>query len=106
MEFFQKSLEEFAKNHKDDINKDPQFRFHFHQMCLKIGVDPLACKKKKKFLKKNKKIEASKGFWAKLLGVGDFYYELSVQIIEGKKKNFQTHFNSLSLFKNKRSSNK
>jgi hypothetical protein len=44
MEFFQKSLEEFAKHHKDDINKDPQFRFHFHQMCLKIGVDPLACK--------------------------------------------------------------
>eukprot|EP01080_Neovahlkampfia_damariscottae_P002812 gene2812-4220_t len=67
MVFFQKSLEEFAKNHKEDINKDPQFRFHFHQMCLKIGVDPLA---------------SSKGFWAKLLGVGDFYYELSVQIVE------------------------
>jgi ESCRT-II complex subunit VPS22 len=77
MEFFQKSLEEFAKNHKDDINKDPQFRFHFHQMCLKIGVDPLACK-----FQTFSPFEASKGFWAKLLGVGDFYYELSVQIIE------------------------
>ena len=25
---------------------------------------------------------ASKGFWAQTLGVGDFYYELGVQIIE------------------------
>jgi len=25
---------------------------------------------------------ASKGFWAELLGVGDFYYELGVQIVE------------------------
>jgi len=33
------------------------------------------CKKKKKI--------ANKGFWAEMLGVGDFYYELAVQIIEG-----------------------
>ncbi len=25
---------------------------------------------------------AGKGFWAEMLGVGDFYYELGVQIIE------------------------
>lgn len=25
---------------------------------------------------------ASKGFWAEKLGVGDFYYELAVQIVE------------------------
>jgi len=25
---------------------------------------------------------ASKGFWAEMLGVGDFYYELGVQIVE------------------------
>ena len=25
---------------------------------------------------------ANKGFWAELLGVGDFYYELGIQIIE------------------------
>jgi ESCRT-II complex subunit VPS22 len=25
---------------------------------------------------------ANKGFWSELLGVGDFYYELGVQIIE------------------------
>ena len=36
-------------------------------MCAKIGVDPLA---------------SSKGFWAELLGVGTFYTELGVQIID------------------------
>lgn len=30
-------------------------------MCAKCGVDPLA---------------SNKGFWAELLGIGDFYYEL------------------------------
>jgi ESCRT-II complex subunit VPS22 len=36
-------------------------------MCSSIGVDPLA---------------SNKGFWAQALGVGDFYYQLAVQIIE------------------------
>ena len=36
-------------------------------MCESIGVDPLA---------------SNKGFWADLLGVGDFYYELGVVIIQ------------------------
>ena len=36
-------------------------------MCASIGVDPLA---------------SSKGFWSEMLGFGDFYYELSVQIVE------------------------
>ena len=40
---------------------------YFNEMCQKIGVDPLASKR---------------GFWAQLLGVGDFYYELGVQIVE------------------------
>jgi ESCRT-II complex subunit VPS22 len=31
------------------------------------------------FFKKN---IANKGFWAELLGVGDFYYELAIQITE------------------------
>lgn len=67
LEFFRANLEEFARKHKKDINKDPVFRHHFSQMCLKIGVDPLASRK---------------GFWAEMLGIGDFYYELGVQIIE------------------------
>ena len=42
-------------------------RKHFQDMCVNIGVDPLA---------------SNKGFWAELLGVGNFYYELGVQIVE------------------------
>ncbi|KAJ3228309.1 Vacuolar protein sorting-associated protein SNF8 [Clydaea vesicula] len=64
---FQINLEKFAAKHKNDIKKDPVFRAHFQQMCSKIGVDPLA---------------SNKGFWAEFLGVGDFYYELAVQVIQ------------------------
>merc|ERR1712142_677202 len=67
MEKFRGNLEEFARNHKQDIKKDPAFRKHFQEMCASIGVDPLA---------------SSKGFWAEMLGFGDFYYELGMQIIE------------------------
>ena len=100
METFRQKLEEFARTHKDEIKKDPEFRKHFQvsismyttahhdiqiklrlstrlrffrqyfimqEMCASIGVDPLA---------------SSKGFWSEMLGFGDFYYELGVQIIE------------------------
>jgi len=67
MEVFQTNLEAFAKKYKKEINKNPEFRRHFADMCTKIGVDPLA---------------SNKGFWSEMLGVGDFYYELAVQIIE------------------------
>ena len=30
----------------------------------------------------NSFLSAGKGFWSEMLGVGDFYYELGVQIIE------------------------
>lgn len=36
-------------------------------MCANIGVDPLA---------------SNKGFWAELLGMNDFYYELGVQVAD------------------------
>ncbi|KAG6790629.1 hypothetical protein POTOM_006788 [Populus tomentosa] len=70
---FRSQLEEFARKHKvfssvmNDIRKNPTFRTQFHEMCAKVGVDPLA---------------SNKGFWAELLGIGDFYYELGVQIVE------------------------
>jgi len=64
---FKANLEEFAKKYKKEINANPEFRKYFSEMCSKIGVDPLA---------------SNKGFWAEMLGVGDFYYELAVQIIE------------------------
>ncbi|KAL5735985.1 hypothetical protein ACOSP7_030446 [Xanthoceras sorbifolium] len=64
---FRSQLEDFARKHKNDIRKNPTFRSQFHEMCAKVGVDPLA---------------SNKGFWAELLGIGDFYYELGVQIVE------------------------
>ncbi|ONK81937.1 uncharacterized protein A4U43_C01F34450 [Asparagus officinalis] len=64
---FRSQLEEFARKHKNDIRKNPTFRSQFHEMCAKVGVDPLA---------------SNKGFWAELLGIGDFYYELGVQIVD------------------------
>ncbi|KAH9509585.1 ESCRT-II subunit protein snf8 [Bulinus truncatus] len=67
MEMFKNNLEDFAAKHRDDIRKDPEFRLQFQEMCASIGVDPLA---------------SSKGFWAEMLGVGDFYYELAIQIVE------------------------
>ncbi|XP_059483334.1 vacuolar-sorting protein SNF8 isoform X2 [Neocloeon triangulifer] len=66
MEVFRAKLEEFAGKHKNEIKKNAEFRRQFQEMCAAIGVDPLA---------------SSKGFWS-VLGIGDFYYELSVQIIE------------------------
>lgn len=67
LELFKLKLEEFALKHRDDIRKDPAFRAQFHSMCTHIGVDPLA---------------SNKGMWAKTLGIGDYFYELGVAIIE------------------------
>lgn len=66
MDVFRVNLEEFATNHKNEIRKNAQFRKQFQEMCASIGVDPLS---------------SGKGFWS-VLGIGDFYYELAVQIVE------------------------
>merc|ERR1711936_816650 len=67
LEQFQTNLENFAKEHKQEIRRDPEFRKRFQEMCASIGVDPLA---------------SNKGFWSNMLDIGDFYYELGVQIVE------------------------
>eukprot|EP00208_Stichococcus_sp_RCC1054_P003031 CAMPEP_0206147056 /NCGR_PEP_ID=MMETSP1473-20131121/32277_1 /ASSEMBLY_ACC=CAM_ASM_001109 /TAXON_ID=1461547 /ORGANISM="Stichococcus sp, Strain RCC1054" /LENGTH=200 /DNA_ID=CAMNT_0053543849 /DNA_START=355 /DNA_END=954 /DNA_ORIENTATION=+ len=64
---FKASLEQFAISHREEIRRSPEFRAQFHTMCANIGVDPLA---------------SNKGAWAQLLGFGDFYSELGVQVIE------------------------
>jgi len=66
LEVFRGNLEEFAAKYKNEIKKNSQFRRQFQEMCASIGVDPLA---------------SGKGFWS-VLGIGDFYYELAVQIVE------------------------
>jgi ESCRT-II complex subunit VPS22 len=68
---FKDGLELFAKKHQKEISKNPVLRVHFQKMCTNIGVDPLA---------------SSKGFWAEMLGIGDFYYELGVKIVEASLK--------------------
>ena len=47
--------------------QDPEFRRQFQIMTQKVGVDPLA---------------SNKGFWGEILGVGDFYYDVAVQIVD------------------------
>jgi len=64
---FQEALGAFADKYRADINRDPAFRHEFLRMARNLGVDPLA---------------SSKGFWADKLGVGSFYYDLSVQIVD------------------------
>lgn len=60
-------LADFAKTHKYDIQNDPEFRAKFLGMCVPLGVDPLS---------------TSKSFWGAMLGLGEFYYELSVKVAE------------------------
>lgn len=67
MNEFRTNLQTFAQKYKKDIKKNGAFRRHFQQMCATSGVDPLT---------------SSANFWVKLLGVGDFYYELAIQIVE------------------------
>ena len=63
---FKKHLEDFAVSHKKEISSNPVFRGKFLKMCKSIGVDPLS---------------SNKGMWADILGTGDFYYELGVQVV-------------------------
>lgn len=67
MAVFKENLEQFVRDHRKEINKIPLFRAQFQKLCAAAGVDPLA---------------SNKGFWADILGIGEFYYELSVQIID------------------------
>jgi len=66
---FRDALTRFAKEHRNDIRRDPEFRQQFQRMCAAIGVDPLAGPRKG-------------GWWAELLGYGDWTYELAIQIVE------------------------
>lgn len=78
-------LSKFARQYQKEISQNPALRAHFTRMCSKIGVDPLVCKKyqlKSFYLTYIILLIASKGFWTEMLGIGDFYYELAVQIVE------------------------
>lgn len=64
---FQEALMQFATKHRTRINSDPEFRLQFHSMCRNAGVDPLS---------------SNRGIWANILGIGDFYFDLGIVIIE------------------------
>ena len=64
---FKTNLEQFAAKHRDKLKKSPELRVNFQNMCAQLGVDPLV---------------SSKGMWTEMLGFGDFYYDLTVQIAE------------------------
>ncbi|KAI9474938.1 ESCRT II complex subunit Dot2 [Coemansia sp. RSA 989] len=61
------NLEVFVREHQRDIRNNPAFRVQVQRMCQLIGIDPLASRK---------------GYMAELLGVGDFYCEIGIQIID------------------------
>ncbi|EKM57747.1 uncharacterized protein PHACADRAFT_170958 [Phanerochaete carnosa HHB-10118-sp] len=69
MDHFRSALVRFATTHRDKIRKDPAFRHAFQRMCASIGVDPLAGPRKG-------------GWWAEVLNLGDWQYELGVQIVD------------------------
>ena len=73
-------MESFAKKYRREICDNPSLRAHFSKMCFEIGIDPLTCKQGSNFLLLI--FVASRGFWTETLGIGDFYYQLAVQIIE------------------------
>ena len=66
---FRTALVRFASDHRESIRKDPSFRLAFQRMCSAIGVDPLAGPRKG-------------GWWAEVLNLGDWQYELGVQIVD------------------------
>ncbi|CCM02149.1 uncharacterized protein FIBRA_04227 [Fibroporia radiculosa] len=66
---FRSALAHYATTSRDSIRTDPQFRHAFQRMCSSIGVDPLAGPRKG-------------GWWAEILNLGDWQYELGVQIVD------------------------
>lgn len=79
LQVFSSSLRQFAQSHRKDIVKDAQFRHAFQQMCARIGVDPLGSSSKGLAVSRSGKLA---GLWNDLLGLGDFQYELCIQIID------------------------
>lgn len=80
LQLFSTSLRQFAQSHRKDIVKDAQFRHAFQQMCAKIGVDPLGGSSGSSGGMMGSARLA--GLWNDMLGLGDFQYELSIQIID------------------------
>jgi len=88
-------LEGFAKTHKHEIQHDPAFRAKFLEMCAPLGKIIFNSCNIMFLIEKNEPhfgviifslgvdpLSAEKGFWGNMLGIGEFYYELSVKVAE------------------------
>ncbi|KAI9636709.1 putative negative regulation of transcription by glucose-related protein [Dioszegia hungarica] len=75
---FKDHLLVFAREHRQDIRKDPAFRHQFQKMCAAIGVDPLAGGGGPGGGGGGK----GKGWWTEVLGLGEWQYELAVQVVD------------------------
>lgn len=70
LETFQQALSAFAATHARQIRANPEFRAQFNQMCTAIGINPLSSS------------ASGKSVWGDMLGLGDLYHDLAVQVIE------------------------
>jgi hypothetical protein len=70
LQIFQQSLEHFLTNNRGEINKDPNLRQEFYNLCREIGFDPLICNFK----------SASKGELSTKTDNSQFYNDIAVQI--------------------------
>ncbi|OAF71215.1 ESCRT-II complex subunit VPS22 [Intoshia linei] len=61
------NIKRYSVKYRDEIRYNPDFRQKFAKLCLSTGVDPLA---------------SNRGVWSKYFGIGEFYYELTIQLIE------------------------
>lgn len=64
---FHTGLYEFALKNRKYINKNPTFRSQFNYLCQRLHIDPL---------------QTQKSLFNSLLGYGEFYYTLAVQVLE------------------------
>ncbi|EST08873.1 EAP30 [Kalmanozyma brasiliensis GHG001] len=74
LDLFSSSLRQFSSQHRNEIRKNAEFRHAFQKMCYSIGVDPLSSSARSS--------GGLAGMWSDMLGLGDWQYELGVQIID------------------------
>ncbi len=83
LEAFKLRLTQFALNYRNRIQEDPIFREQFVAMCDSVGVDPIQISK------------ANQSWLKSLVGIGDFYSELAVQVLTQCMLHRKSDFGSL-----------
>jgi ESCRT-II complex subunit VPS22 len=81
LDTFATALRNFSANHRNDIKRDPNFRHAFQKMCSSIGVDPLGGTPSPASGARGAGAKMA-GLWNHMLGLGDWQYELGIQIVD------------------------